>query len=173
LIYVIRHAEPTLTGVFLGSTDAPLSETGRTQALALSEKFAPHQLKLTNVYVSPLQRAQQTAEGILAPKTTISELAECHFGDWEGKNWQQIEQIWPDLAAEKMIRWKEIPPPNGEPFVAFANRVEKAWQRILKGPRPVAVVAHLGVNAVIASLVEGTDPMTYQQAYATVREYDF
>ncbi|MFN8941856.1 MAG: histidine phosphatase family protein, partial [Acidobacteriota bacterium] len=53
LIYLVRHAEPTLRGVFLGSSDPPLSPTGLAQAQALSRPPLP-------IYASPLRRAVET-----------------------------------------------------------------------------------------------------------------
>jgi broad specificity phosphatase PhoE len=57
-VVLIRHAEPSLRGVFLGSTDIGLSEVGLSEARALKLDFD------WPVYVSPMRRATETAEAM-------------------------------------------------------------------------------------------------------------
>ena len=56
-IYLIRHAQPTLPGVFLGRTDSPLSAAGHAEA----GRDLSH-LRPSAVYSSPLSRAVESAQ---------------------------------------------------------------------------------------------------------------
>jgi broad specificity phosphatase PhoE len=160
LIHLIRHAPPAIRGVFHGSHDVPLA----------SEVLPPSALDAASVFASPLQRARRTAE-MLFPEHEIRilpELAECSFGEWEGKPWEAIQERWPELASRKMSDWRGITPPAGEPWDEFCKRVEKAWTIIRNAPPPIVVVAHGGVNSVLARLIAGRDPFTFQQDYCEV-----
>jgi broad specificity phosphatase PhoE len=160
-LYLVRHAEPAITGVFLGSrNDVPL-------------KGAPPRFDFAVdvVYVSPLARARQTAEGIDAPKVVIDDLREIDFGEWGGLSWDQIEARWPEALAYGR-NWFGTSPPGGEPWEAFVARVEGALRRILQDPRPKAIVAHGAVNAVIGAALSGRHPGKCRQAYAEVASFD-
>jgi len=167
-LYVVRHAEPTLAGRFIGRTDPPLSEVGRAQALAVLPG-----LEVEHVFVSPLRRAQQTAEFIAAERTTLEELAELHFGDWEGLTWDEIAARDPELAERKMANWFSEPAPNGEHLEELLNRVGRAlhlMQQTSYGR--VAIVAHAVVNGAIRSLLTGGDPASYRQQYVEIIELE-
>lgn len=164
VIYLIRHEEPTLRGRFIGRTDPPLSETGAAAALAKFSRFDPDAL----IYTSPLQRAQQTAAVFDRPLVTIDEFAEIHFGDWENLTWPEIEARWPYVSSRKVADWIMTTPPNGEAWDDFRARVLRGLDRVLAGPRPAAIVAHMVVNAVLAERLLGRDPRTFVQQYGEI-----
>ncbi len=162
MLYLIRHQEPEQRGVFLGRGDPPLSERGREDAARLGA------ISAAAVYSSPLRRALETAAAIDAPLIVAPELIEMDFGAWEGRTWQEIERGWPELAAGKLADWLTAPAPGGETWAALAARVERALERILAGPMPAAVVAHLAVNAAISAKLTGTNPKEFQQDYGQI-----
>ncbi len=137
----MRHAEPELTGVLLGATDPPLSECGRAQCAAL------RQFTGLPTYSSPLRRAMETARAIGEP-VVLPELAEIDFGDWDGLLWREIEARYPAEAAAKLEDWLGVTPPRGESWPVFRQRVLAVLPRLLQ--RELVVVAHSGVNAVLA-----------------------
>ena len=164
-LYLVRHAAPTLAGRFIGRTDPPLSEAGRVQALSLAA------LSVEHVFVSPLRRAQETAEFIAGARTTLDDLAELHFGDWEGLTWDEIAARDPELATRKLADWFGEPAPNGETLEELLTRVRRALQHIQDGPQEaVAIVAHAVVNSAIRSLLAGGDPASYRQQYVEIVE---
>ena len=164
-LYLVRHAEPTLAGRFIGRTDPPLSEAGRVQAASLAT------LSVEHVFVSPLRRAQETAEFIAGTRTTLYDLAELHFGDWEGLTWGEIAARDPELAERKLADWFAEPAPNGETLEKLLTRVNRALQHIQNGTHEaVAIVAHAVVNGVIRSLLTGGDPASYRQQYVEIVE---
>lgn len=160
-LYVVRHAEPAITGVFLGSrNDVPLKGP--------PPRFA---FEVDVVYVSPLQRARQTAEGINAPKIVVEDLREIDFGDWGGLSWEEIEARWPEAIALRRD-WFGTSPPGGEPWEIFVARVTGALEIVLRDPRRKAIVAHGAVNAVIGATLTGRAPAGWRQTYGQVTSFD-
>jgi broad specificity phosphatase PhoE len=159
-LFLVRHAEPAITGVLLGSLDPALSDAGRAQAATLLKDVA-----LTMVYSSPLRRALETAQ-LLArgkPIEIVEELREISHGDWDGLTWSAIEARDPELASRKLADWRGVTAPRGEPWEHFAERVGQAFERIRRGPRPAAIVAHAAVNQLIGNV---------DQSYGDVYELD-
>jgi alpha-ribazole phosphatase len=148
-LYVIRHCEPTLTGVLLGQCDPPLSESGRAHAATLLGK-----IELVAVYSSPLSRARGTAQAIArgTAVTIIDDLREISYGDWDGLTWAKIESANPETAARKLLDWASVTPPGGEVYSSFSARVIRAFDQIRSGPRPAAIVAHAAVNKILCGI---------------------
>lgn len=186
-ILLIRHGKTAgnLEGRYIGSrTDEPLCPVGIAELQA--KKYPPVDM----IYTSPLKRCQQTAE-ILWPDMTqkngagpaqdsclsvrpgifskirgkyflVPGLQECDFGDFENKNYKELDgdpdyQAWIDSGGT-------LPFPNGESMEEFKRRCQQAFLRVLqesvrlemraqclsmddeeaKGPFRIAVVAHGG-----------------------------
>lgn len=164
IVYLIRHGEPELTGVFLGRMNPPLSAAGR---ISIASSLAD--LSVSIVYSSPLLRARQTAEYITgADIIESSGLQEIDFGVWTGKSWSEIEAQWADLARRKSEDWLGIDPPGAENWSDLVLRLRPICQRIRSGPMPAAVVAHQAVNAALANLLAGSNPLSFTQRYGEV-----
>jgi alpha-ribazole phosphatase len=148
-LFLVRHAEPVLRGVMLGQCDPPLSERGREQAAALLQNVT-----LAIVYTSPLKRAVETAKLLArgAPIEIIDDLKELSHGEWDGRTWEEIEKLYPEIAPQKLRDWKATTPPGGESWADFEARVHRAFEQIRGGPRPAAIVAHAAVNHVIGGV---------------------
>lgn len=167
---LVRHAEPEVKGILLGRLDVGLSEEGlRCSSRALGA------LEGAIAYVSPLRRAQQTAAFLppATPRLTLEDLTEIGLGQWEGKTWAEVETEWPELAARKLADWFAVAAPGGESFDQVQQRARRVWARLRSGPSPAIVVAHQGINAVLAAIVSGSDPRAFQQDYCAVFEYDY
>jgi broad specificity phosphatase PhoE len=165
LIYLIRHARPSITGVMLGQLDPPLCE----------QAIAPAPFTAATVFASPLQRASETARRRFPhqPVHILPDLAEIGMGQWEGKAWEEIETGWPGLASAKLNDWTGVAAPGGETWTDFETRVRRAWSVIRKAADPIAVVAHAGVNAVLDHLATGSNPRAFQQGYEEVIHIEF
>ena len=167
-LFLIRHGEPTLTGVFLGQLDPPLSETGRLQCLPLKA------LHVEAAWSSPLLRARQTASFLnTASLHEHDGLREIGYGEWTGKSWAEIQTTWKEWAGRKEADWLATPAPGGEPWPDFVQRLNMVWNHIRNGPHPAAVVAHAGVNAALNMLITGSDPLQFQQTYGEVIRVEF
>lgn len=124
-----------------GQIDSALTETGRSQALALREKIAS--LPLTHVISSPLLRAKHTAEIICPEKVIVEEgLRELNLGIYEGTD---------DVSCTKTILslpWQE-PLPEGESKAEFQNRIMTSITKWLEEDKEVLFVGHGFVFAAI------------------------
>ena len=88
-LWLIRHGktEGNKLSRYIGTTDEPLCQEGTE---FLHKMDYP---KVQAVYVSPLKRCVQTAEILFPgePVHIIEELAECDFGEFENKNYKELE----------------------------------------------------------------------------------
>jgi alpha-ribazole phosphatase len=164
VVYLIRHAEPKVNGVLLGRTDVAL----RSAAIPAAPFLA------ATVFASPLLRARRTAELLFPsqPVTVLDGLAERDLGDWEGRSWEEVERDWPDLAGSAALDWFATTPPKGEPWSRFAERIASTWRVASQAETPIVVIAHAGVNAVLAQLIAGRNPAEFRQAYLEVLTFE-
>ena len=66
-LYFIRHADAVPHGdPNFADDDRPLTDLGKTQARALGAALAAHGINFDVILCSPLPRAQETVEGLLA-----------------------------------------------------------------------------------------------------------
>lgn len=91
IVSLVRHGQTdwNLQHRIQGSTDIPLNETGRGQAVEAADALADGDIIWTRIYSSPLGRARETAEiiaGILGLDAPLIEprVAERSFGAVEG-----------------------------------------------------------------------------------------
>lgn len=148
-LFLVRHAEPELTGVLLGHCDPELSQAGREHASSLLTDVG-----LFVIYTSPLRRARQTAKIVArgAHIEIVDDLRDISFGAWDGRRWVEIEKSDPVWAARKLADWSGVTLPGADRWSDFAARVRRAFRTIRDGPRPAAVVAHAAVHNVIAGV---------------------
>jgi broad specificity phosphatase PhoE len=119
-IYVTRHGETEYNHLGLvcgGQTDIALTEAGRAQAQELYNRLC--HIPITNILVSPLQRARETAS-ILSngriPVHVDTRLREQDFGIYEGAPLTQQEFV--DLRKNFAYTI-----PGGESIFQAAHRV--------------------------------------------------
>jgi broad specificity phosphatase PhoE len=166
---LIRHAEPALRGVFLGQMDPPLSPEGHRQA-----KVKLAGLTVSIAYTSPLLRALETARYLPCRQVIpVSDLREVDMGAWTGKTWEEIESSWKDMALAKSSDWLGVAAPDGESWTEVIARVTRAWEMMRHGPAPIAVIAHQGVNAALAHVVAGLNPLGFHQQYGEVTRIEY
>ena len=150
-IDLLRHGETRAGSVYLGRTDAPLSEHGfRQMAEALLDAPRYHA-----VLSSPLARcavfAQDYAQRHGLPLHFDARFQEMDFGAWDGCSAAEIaaadagalENFWRDPVA--------FTPPQAEPLLSFQARVLAAWQELpARHPdQRVLLVTHGGVMRII------------------------
>ena len=99
-VYVLRHGETCMNSLnqVCGISNVALSEKGKSEAFAAAEKLKQKLdgTKIDAVYVSPLLRAQETAQAVqtilskngLCPSAFVTDgrLTEQDYCDFEGKN---------------------------------------------------------------------------------------
>lgn len=141
-IIFIRHGktEGNLRKAYIGRTDESLCSAG------ISELEKKHYPAADIVVSSPMKRCIETAE-IIYPKVPVriyDDLRECDFGDFEGKNYEQLNgdadyQAWIDSGGE-------IPFPKGEAHGEFTERCCNAFIKAISedADRSIAFVVHGG-----------------------------
>jgi alpha-ribazole phosphatase len=160
----IRHAPvPGARARIYGQDDldSDCSDTPTFERLAA---LLPHQalwlvshLRRTHQTAGAIRRAAGTAAGepIVAP-----ELAEQHFGDWQGLTFAELEarrdgayhRFWHAPASER--------PPNGESFQDVVTRVDAAIHRFTRSHpgQDIVAVAHGGTIRAALAVTLGIDP---------------
>lgn len=145
-VILIRHGMTAgnALGRYIGRTDEPLSPEG----IILAQQTGSDP-DVQVVYVSPLQRTRQTA-AILFPNAAqivVEDLREMDFGDFEGRNFAEMEH------DDTYRTWVEggctAPCPNGEGREEFSNRVCGAFVGVVReaanrGEETVTFVVHGG-----------------------------
>lgn len=163
-ILLVRHGETPWNreGRYQGRTDIPLSDTGQAQVAALGKRLA--HLPIHRAYASPLSRAKNTAEAILAgrevPLWLDAGLLEISHGEWEGKLATEVELS----HAEMFGVWRTSPgrhSPAGPGAETLGDVETRAWEVLEKACRDLGandtalIAAHDAVNRVILCRVLG------------------
>jgi broad specificity phosphatase PhoE len=144
-----RARPPRLQG---RGIDCDLSEPGRAQAQQTGRFL--RDLPLEAVFSSPMRRALQTAEAVASPHglapQTVDQLIEVDVGLWEGRNWEDIQQAYPEAYQAFMADAGNNPYCGGENLSQLQARVVPALDRLLEENvgRVIAVAAHNVVNRV-------------------------
>ncbi|HYE67726.1 MAG TPA: histidine phosphatase family protein [Anaerovoracaceae bacterium] len=166
-LFLIRHGEikQHKDKIFLGQTDAPLSEKGRAQAKEAAGELSNFQISVNRIYTSDLSRAAETAEIIkrsLDPDIEVirePKLREMSLGEWDGRYINEIKDQFPDeyqKRGENLLAYKFGN--DSENFYDLQYRVMKGFRTILMREREtgdnasdILIVAHQGVIQVMLS----------------------
>ena len=147
-VLLVRHGVTATTGIVLPGR-APglhLSERGVAQADEAARRIAEVGSKPVALYVSPLERARETAAPIARALRLRAKfergLLECDFGDWTGKKL--------NLLAKKP-EWRAVQHapstfrfPSGESFTEMQLRMWTTLERLAAAHRnkTIVVVSH-------------------------------
>jgi probable phosphoglycerate mutase len=144
---LIRHGETewSISGQHTGSTDIPLTESGREVARRLAPLLARTTFSL--VLTSPLRRARETCElaGLARTADVDPDLTEWNYGDYEGLTPKEIQATAPGW----MIFRDGCP--GGESPEQVGARVDRIIARIRTVEGDVALFAHGHVFRVFAA----------------------
>ncbi len=141
---------------YKGSIDVPLSPKGKAQVKATSSFMESKGMRPDAVYCSTLSRARVSAEILcnafdgLSP-VEVTEFKERHFGRWEGMNFSEIGEAFPDDFSAWARDPLNFSPIEGESTLEVRDRVMPKLDEVLNSHDggAVALVAHGGVNRVI------------------------
>lgn len=163
-IYLLRHGETEWNREQRAqgcSNDIPLSEVGLKQAEAVAKRLENEKIDL--FFSSPLKRAYQTARIIAelhkADVSIHKEFLEINFGSWEGLNFQEIGELYPEIIKI----WRAAPHlaeiPNAESFVSLKERSMRKLNELLKENegKNIAIISHGITCKVIISALMGID----------------
>lgn len=146
LLLLARHGETddNAQKVFQGQGGGSLNARGRAQAERLGGRLAK---ALDLIVSSDLTRARETAEIVArasgARVVLDRTLREVDVGAWTGLAYDEVARRFP----EEWAAWHtglDVPRGGGETYVALANRVSAALERIAREhvDRRVLVVSH-------------------------------
>jgi alpha-ribazole phosphatase len=154
-ILLVRHGQIKLNeeNRFWGKTDVTLSDLGIRQSERLRDRLAAE--KINAIYTSTLSRTRMTAEiiasGHKCSTTACDELNELNFGFIEGLTFEEIKQLYPELA--EVLSGFNTPPqfPGGESLDELDNRVQKFLETLHqhKPEETILIVAHAGTLRLI------------------------
>ncbi|MFV0547299.1 MAG: alpha-ribazole phosphatase [Limnobaculum xujianqingii] len=163
-LYLVRHGETEVNQrrVYSGSTDHELNSRGIAQAELLARALSG--VQFDRVVTSGLKRTQQTAEYISGinrqQHQQLEGLNEIHFGLWEGRHYQELEQNDSQNYANWCSDWKNYPPPEGESFNQFNLRIHQSFTDWLSeaetaGLDNILFVGHQGtLRCILLSLLK-------------------
>ena len=167
-VFMVRHGATVLSAEdrFAGATDVELSDEGREQTRRLAERLSRE--KIATVYASPLGRTMETAQILAAPHRlevqACDGLREISHGRWEQMTRREVEEKFPEEAAE----WEKDPytfaPLGGESGLAVTARALPALVEIVRAHPGdhVLVVSHKGTIRLLLSSLLGFDPRRYR-----------
>lgn len=146
---LIRHPKPLIEpGICYGRLDCLAEDTFAAAAMLLAE--LPPGLPL---WTSPLTRCR-TLAAYLHPQPMIdNRLAEMHFGDWEGRSWDNIPRAELDAWAADVAGYA---PPGGESPRQLQRRALD-FVASLDVPEAV-IVTHAGVIRTLLAHWQGLPP---------------
>ncbi|MDL9979857.1 histidine phosphatase family protein [Microbacterium sp. ASV49] len=145
----VRHGETdwNLRGRIQGTTDIPLNDTGRTQAMDAADALRGELDGHVAIVTSDLSRARETADiiaerlGLPAPQA-YPHLRERAYGEAEGLTSDEIAQRWGPMHSADV--------PGAESAAALRRRALHGVRRVVRdvrrasapAPATVIVVSH-------------------------------
>ena len=151
-LHLIRHPRPEIeAGVCYGQLDVGIAEP----AAEVAARLRPVLPASYALHASPLLRARLLAEELGAPRLD-ARLKEIHFGEWEGRAFDDIGKAIDDWVSDPL----GFRAPGGESAREMTGRVLH-WLEELQAATPagpVVVVAHGGPLRVIAGHLLGLPP---------------
>lgn len=156
-IYLIRHGE-TLENIrktYYGDIDCELTDKGIAQAEKLGRML--RKIEFDKVYCSSLKRAKDTLSSIYSGDYTVDRrINERSFGIFEGKNYKEVQKIYPEEYKRWINDWKAYVIPRGESFEVFFNRVSSFMEELSTSTYDnVLVCTHGGVMQSVYTYVLG------------------
>lgn len=147
-IWLIRHGETewSKSGRHTGSTDVPLTDDGRAQAVAVAPFLAKQPFDL--VLTSPMSRAKETCQlAGLGDKAQIDpDLHEWNYGVYEGRKTVDIRKEILDWSV-----WNS-PIPEGENAADVGHRAQTVIDRLMNsGAATIAIFSHAHFLRVLAA----------------------
>lgn len=151
---------------YIGKTEEFVTTEGMEELQSQKKKYPPIEL----LFESPQKRCRMTGD-ILYPNIEvieISEFTEMDFGEFEGKNYEELKgndayQKWIDSGGA-------LPFPNGESRDEYVKRVRRGVMRLWailkreekKSPNTIGIIAHGGTIMALLSEFAGGSYFEYQ-----------
>jgi alpha-ribazole phosphatase len=179
---LIRHAQPEedARGHCYGRLDIGLCARGQRRAQLLARTL--DRIPLTAVYTSPSTRTLETAAPLAAAHQLTPSvdhaLREIDFGEFEGRSYDEIQAVYPDIYRS----WMETPTlvefPGGESYTQLRERALAALEaiRARHNGEVAAIVSHGGIlRAMLADCLHMPDEAIFRidQSYGALSIIDW
>ena len=140
-IHLVRHIEPSIEkGICYGQLDVAIPENYQQQHQQIINDLSKD---FDAIFSSPLNRCKLLADQFSDNVIFDKRLMEVNFGDWEGKNWNDINQTELNTWMENYIT---ISPPNGESLTELLNRFSNFITEIkVNNYNKVLIFTHAGI----------------------------
>ena len=165
-IILLRHGRTQANDQWLycGSTDLPLSDSGRVQLEKLRESCAWPDIGAFRVYTSGMRRTEETLEVIFGDVAHCAEpgFREMDFGRFEMHSYEELctdeeYRAWCDGDNEANVT------PGGESGRQMTARVIEAFEKVKERGEDALIVCHGGpIAAVMAHLFPDTGKNRFQ-----------
>ena len=161
-LYLVRHGETDWNTErrLQGRADIPLNEFGRTLAVKTGKGL--ENIRFDVCFTSPLKRAKETAELILAGKDTQiiddNRIIEMSFSDWEGKHCSKERWEVPDSFQKFFDDPANFEPaPGGESFAQMKARTGEFlhWLYEQEQYENVLITTHGAALAALINNIKG------------------
>ncbi len=176
-LILIRHGLPEgHTGRCVGHFDTRLAEDGKRAIAELASSWISNDgIRPSKIVSSDLRRAADSARIIAkawdVPLVIDAGLREMHFGEWEGRTWDEIAVTDGERLRYWTDNWTRAAPPGGESLDVFARRVASGLARVRDG----VVVSHAGwirvaVSTLLGESIASTFDRSIDFAHAAILE---
>ena len=175
--WIVRHGQTNWNQMrrLQGHTDIPLNDHGRREAHDVKAHFA--NIDLACAYSSDLSRAYETAEIIAESKsiqvTKTSRLRERHYGEAEGKNITELEELFQkERKTAPAIEFKDFLAERlniqMESKYDLTSRVLNELERLaLQHPgKHILIVTHAGVQRALLQMIDRQHPLLPQRGWS-------
>lgn len=166
-LYLIRHGRTDWNDLnyIQGKHDIPLNSTGIEQAHSLAGHIRSQKINISHIYTSHLKRAYQTANILSGelniPFDILPGLEEVDLGEWEGRTWHEVKEIFPSTYNEWYLNRRYTKSTGGESYNDMLIRVVAALTKLTASCKDnVAVVTH---SAVIMALMCFLNDVPFEQ----------
>ena len=159
-IFLFRHGdvEDRFKKRFRGALDVGLSPLGQKMSEVNADFLA--KLPIDLVITSGLQRTDFV--GKLVKAKGVAHLVErrfreAQFGDWEGKNWEEVIALYPEESKRYKEDFLNMQFPGGESVATLRSRLDEAWCEVVKRPeKRIAIIGHSTGNGCLMANLKGT-----------------
>lgn len=158
-LWWVRHG-PTHEKAMVGWRDVP-ADLSDSETLARLDAHLPQGALVVS---SDLIRATATADALSTGRYRLPHdagLRELHFGDWDGRTWDEIANTHPELSFAYWDEPGDHRPPGGESWNEAAGRINAATDALIDAHRgrDLILVAHFGVILTQVQRAMGCTPV--------------
>ncbi len=163
-LILVRHAvtDDNMLSKLSGHIDSKISEEGQIQINKITDYLRNE--KIDKIYTTTSTRTKDTVKYLAeVNRINIKEsesLKEINFGDFEGKDFKEIQKNYPDEFNKMISEGYEYRYPNGESLIDCYERVSQKIKLILEEAEDnstILICSHAGtIRNILTYLISDT-----------------